>query len=600
MKIKNNIINSFKNINIVNLTVFTMVIKSIIFLTIISVVSSFFNISIIAIIFYIACIFIILSPAYLFGKGQKVYCLVINTIFTVLLTGDLWYFRVNSSFLGLRHIIFNDLFNPFQKSLFQFKIFDLLLWIDIIIFLVLIIRKNRFMGKKSYVKAFLTFSLGVIVVSSYYYAFDVKDITNGDTRLFKTEWSHYIEMKNLGPLAYHGFEINETLKKMNFKRNEEDIKDIESWLKYNNEDLESNEYKGIFKGKNIVFLQIESLENFVIGKKVLGQEIMPNLSALANNSLYFNNFYEQNNAGNSIDCDMMVNSSTLPLGDSITFLTHGEVKYNSLPYILRKSGYYTVSTHAENGSDWNWGETHHNALMFNEQWDIKEYNRDEYAGFGLSDRTFLNQFYNKIKDLPEPFYGVLPTLTSHGPFDIDPKYRELNLPKELDENYLGGYFQSLHYTDKQIGMFISLLRNSGLLDNTVVVIYGDHGGVHKYYNDDIQHMKVEGDWWQNYEKKIPLIIYGQGIEGKKITAHGGQIDIMPTVAYLLGLNDDLYKGKVMGRILVNTKRDATVIKGNEIKGTTANDNEKEHLLKAYSIGEKIIKNRYYNDKVSLK
>ncbi|MGN0025708.1 MAG: LTA synthase family protein, partial [Clostridium sp.] len=258
--------------------------------------------------------------------------------------------------------------------------------------------------------------------------------------------------------------------------------------------------------------------------------------------------------------------------------------------ILNKEGYNTILTHAEKAGDWNFAEAGKSAAGYKTIWDIREYNIDERVGFGLSDRSFYTQFVEKIAKEEEPFLAVLPTLTSHGPFDIDEKYRELDLPKELDKNRLGGYFQSIHYADKQIGLFFELLKEKDLLDNTIVVIYGDHGGVHKYYMEDVEASNIEGNWWQEKDSKIPLIICGSQIPSKNIETYGGQIDIMPTVAYLLGVDT---KGYQMGRNLLNTNRDATVIKDGIIVGNPKED-EEEMLKKAYDIADKIIKNDYYN------
>ena len=310
----------------------------------------------------------------------------------------------------------------------------------------------------------------------------------------------------------------------------------------------------------------------------------------SNGFIYFDNIYEQNNAGNSIDCDMMANTSLLTLGKSITFITNPEVQYESLPRILSQNGYYTVSNHAEDGGDWKWAEAHKNALGFDEILGKYSYNIDEKVGFGLSDRSFLKQYLSKLKTFKEPFYSTIATLSSHGPFDIQKKYRELKLPKEVDKSYLGGYFQSVHYTDKEIGKFIKGLKESGLLKNTVLVIYGDHTGVHKYYNKQIQDVPLEGVWWKKQDHKIPLIIYGENIKPKTISTYGGQIDIEPTVLYLLGINTkDKY---FMGRNLLNTKRNATVLKGSKVIGSPSKE-DRERLKEAYKIAEYIINNDYF-------
>ncbi len=108
--------------------------------------------------------------------------------------------------------------------------------------------------------------------------------------------------------------------------------------------------------------------------------------------------------------------------------------------------------------------------------------------------------------------------------------------------------------------------------------------------EDVEASNIEGNWWQEKDSKIPLIICGSQIPSKNIETYGGQIDIMPTVAYLLGVDT---KGYQMGRNLLNTKRDATVIKDGIIVGNPKED-EEEMLKKAYDIADKIIKNDYYN------
>ena len=495
----------------------------------------------------------------------------------------------------MKFLFFKEGFNTLNKGIINPRIIDIILVIDIG---VLLINYKNISGKINHIRrvgislALITLCLTIIGV--YHYIFDIKDLSNGKVRFIQEEWqgswNPYTKIVYRSPIGNHIYEGYKTIKKLGRKTSNSDIKEINEWLEWNKEKLKDNEYKALAKGKNVIFLQIEALENFVINEKVFGQEITPNLNMLIKDDLYFKNIHEQNNAGNSIDMDMMAASGVLPLGDVITYLEYPEVKYYSLPRILNKEGYNTILTHAEKAGDWNFAEAGKSAAGYKTIWDIREYNIDERVGFGLSDRSFYTQFVEKIAKEEEPFLAVLPTLTSHGPFDIDEKYRELDLPKELDKNRLGGYFQSIHYADKQIGLFFELLKEKDLLDNTIVVIYGDHGGVHKYYMEDVEASNIEGNWWQEKDSKIPLIICGNHIPSKIIETYGGQIDIMPTVAYLLGVDT---KGYQMGRNLLNTNRDATVIKDGIIVGNPKED-EEEMLKKAYDIADKIIKNDYYN------
>ena len=528
------------------------------------------------------------------GKRQITYLIIVDIVYSLILIADIWYYRASRNYLGLRHILFKDMFNPMHESLINPNKLDLLFLIDIPILIYIRVKIKNILNCKRNIKlSILGIILCILTIYITHYLIDIKDITKGRVKFMSVEWSPFIMAQNQSPIGYHLYEAIRAIEKKNFQGNKDEIKQVDDWLAWNNKKLTDNKYKGIFKGKNVVFLQIESLENFVIGKKVLGQEITPNLDKLMKKSFYFDNIYEQNNAGNSIDCDMMANTGLLTLGDSITFLTHADVKYKSLPRILNENGYTTISTHAERASDWNWSEAHSNALGYQDMWDIDSYKLDDIFGMGLSDHSFLNQYADKLKTLKEPFFSTIPTLSSHGPFDLPDKYRELKLPKNIDDTKLGGYFQSVHYTDKQIGFFIDKLEKLGLLNDTVLVIYGDHGGVHKYYNDEIQNVPLEGDWWKERDYKIPLFIYGKDIEGKTISVAGGQTDIVPTVLYLLGI--DVKENIFMGRNLLNTNRNSTVIKGNKIVGNPTEE-ERKRLEKAYTIADYIIKNKYFEAK----
>lgn len=577
-----------------------MLIKTILFLTLLEVGSAdkikFKNISVRFSFIYLSFILLIYSFGYLLSKNKQIiFNVLLNITYSILMVADLWYFRVNRDFLGFKNIFFKGTFNPLGESLYQFKPIDVIFFIDIILIIAwIIIKKIRNEEKRDIGKFAFTIKYSIVMILLSYICLDILGLGGWDKKMLQKQWTTLMSVRGPGPIGYHAVEAIRTLGRATNDTSDEDSKQIQSWLDYNKENLEPNYYSGIAKGKNVVFLQIESLENFVINKEVNGKEISPFLNKLTKECLYFNNIYEQNNAGNSIDCDFMVNSSVFPLGDKITALNYGENTFvSSMPRILQSEGYTTISTHAEDVGEFNWTELHKNSFGADKLWDINKYVYEETVGYGLSDRSFLTQLSNKLSNESKPFFVQAPTLSNHGPFNISDKYRELGLPEEINKSYLGGYFESVRYTDKQIEMFFNQLEEKGLLDNTVIVIYGDHAGVHKYYNDEIKDLNYDGNWWKEYDHKIPLIIYSKGMEPKTIEASGGQVDILPTVSYILGVDKSKYIDTSMGRILVNTNRDATVIKGNEIKGNIMDPKEEKHLRQAYKIGEKIIKNNYF-------
>lgn len=596
--------NKFLDSSIAKLRFFTvldMLLKNILFMTIIHMFSSGFSTSFVkALSFtlvYLGFVLLLYSFGYMLSNKKQIwFYIILNSLFTILIIADLWYFRANRDFLGLENIFVRKTFNPSELSLINPKGIDLIFLIDLLPIISLFIKKKiSNMQKRSLPKFTITLTASLAIIVGSILFIDIFKLSNYSTAsVSKPQWNPAETIAASGPISYHLQEASKSITRLVSNPSSDDINQIEAWLNYNKENLPDNQFKGLFKGKNVIFLQIESLENFVIDKKTNGKEIAPFLTKLSKEGLYFPNIYEQNYGGDSIDCDFLINSSTFTLGDQITALNYGENTYpNSLPRLFESIGYETITSHAENFAAFNWSELHKNAFGVNEIWSLNDYNYDEAVGYGISDRTFLNQLSEKLKTIKQPFFFQSPTLSSHGPFNLPKEYRQLNLPKEIDESKLGGYFESIHYADAQIKMFFDKLNEAGILDNTVVVMYGDHTGVHKYYNNEIKDLDYEGNWWKDYDHKIPLIIYTPNMKSSVITASGGQSDFLPTIAYLMGIDKSLYENTSMGRVLVNTNRNATIIRTKEIEGEVKNPEEEQHILNSYIIGEKIIKTNFF-------
>lgn len=546
---------------------------------------------------HIAIVTLIASFVYLFkGKGRMWAAIVIDILVTILFIADIWYYRVNGTFLSIRHIIEPGIFNPIGKSLFNFKPIDLLFLVDfVILFLVYKFTGLKNVKYKSRLKtrliAFISvFGISAIVIGFGHYYLDIAK--KSDKVLFRIAWAPFQTFSDISPLGYHGYDIyyytNKEMTLTDAQKNE-----IKTWFDENKEDLSDNKYKGMFEGKNLIAIQVESLENFVIGQKVYGQEITPNINKLLKNSLYFDNIKEQNNSGISSDCDLMVNTSMLPVRDGSTFFGYPWTEYNTLQDLLNSKGYNTISTHPEVPGNWNWAEAH-KSFKADKIWDASQFDQSEVIGLGMSDESYLKQIGDKLKKEKQPFYTFLVTLTSHGPFEVPEDKQYLNLPEDLNENMLGAYFQSVRYTDEAIGKFINQLKEEGLLENTVIMIYGDHCGVHKFYEDDIKDSPLEGDWWKDNEKEIPFMIYNPSIKGETISKEGGQIDFLPTIAYLLGFNRDKFDSTAMGRVLVNTNRNAIILNDGEIVGNPT-PKEKAHLEKSFNIADMVIQGNYFKN-----
>lgn len=539
------------------------------------------------------------SGVFLFNKnGRVIYILIADVVITILMFLDVSYYRNYGNFLSIRHLFNRDLFNPLNKELFNFYKRDILLLIDFIIVIPLSIfslKSNSGKESRRNIKIFILIWIinGILIYTSHYLV-DVKGLTNGRLTLFEKSFAPQVNMDDLGMVGYHEYDLTSYILRKDKKLSIEEKNEINKWFEENKETLPDNKYKGLGKGKNLIVIQWESLENFAINYKVDGQEITPNMNKLLKNSLYFDNIYEQNKNGTTSDAELMVNTSLLPISESAYFIQYPWKKQNTLQRILEKYGYNTVTAIADKGGVWNWLENH---KSFGAQiiWDSSYFNRDELIGINITDGSLFRQTEEKIKTLKNPYYLFMATATSHGPFDLPANYRELKLPKEIDDTKLGGYLQSLRYTDKMLGEFLNNLKDDGLLDNSIVVIYGDHGGINKYYKKELENINFSDNNWKQEFLKVPMLIYNPEIKGEVINTYGGLVDFLPTVGYIMGVNKSDFEKTAMGRVLVNTNVNATINSSGQILGNPKDEKEIRHLQDMYKISNNIIESNYFNN-----
>ncbi|MCC5434204.1 LTA synthase family protein [Clostridium perfringens] len=554
-------------------------------------------------IIYLLFPLIFISFGFLFKRwGKFIYLYIVDLGISALLIFDLLYYRLYGTFPSIKFLIYPDLFNPLNKDLIFFRSRMLLFIIDLVLLPILYIlfrkyTKDWYFGKVKYrVIAFLlTFLVPSGCVLGKYYLYDVKDITNGEKGFLRVAWTPTSGIFRATPLGYHFFDIYKTLVlDKDIKLSNEEKQEVKNWLDANYENLPDNQYKGELKGKNLVVLQIESLEDFVINKKIDGQEITPTLNSILKNSYYFPNIYEENLTGFSSDADLMVNTGMLPITNTATSFAYPSRTLTTLPSILEKNGYTTVSAHPEVAGSWNWGEVHHSLLKFQNSYTLYDFNEDEIIGLGISDKSYLTQLATKAGDLKQPFYLFTVTLTNHGPFEIDDAHTTIKIPSEIEGTLIGQYFKTVRYTDEAIKMFMDKLKEEGRFDDTVFVIYGDHAGPNKYYKEQLKDVNFDGNYWKLNEKKVPLIIYNPSIQGKTIETKGGLIDVMPTVSYLLGINDGGLRN-VIGRNLLNTNRNIVALPEGEVVGEAKSQDELNHVKQSYDISTKIIRSDYFKN-----
>src|SRR5699024_3096160 len=210
-----------------------------------------------------------------------------------------------------------------------------------------------------------------------------------------------------------------------------------------------------------------------------GHTITPFLNKLTKDpdTFYFSNFYHQTGLGKTSDSEFILENSLHARNGAAVFFTHSGNTFQSLSKSLGEHGYFTSVMHANNKSFWN-RDIMYDSLGIEEFYDVESYevNEGDAVNWGMKDIPFVQQSADIIEEMPEPFYTRLITLTNHHPFDLDEE--DMIIPQYTSNSKtLNKYFQTVRYMDEAIKIFFDDLKEKGLYDNSIIVMYGDNYGI---------------------------------------------------------------------------------------------------------------------------
>lgn len=343
-----------------------------------------------------------------------------------------------------------------------------------------------------------------------------------------------------------------------------------------------NKYTNIFEGKNVLVIHAESIQQFTMETSFNGLEVTPNLNKMASEGIYFSNFYAQESVGTSSDSEFTFNTSLLPATSGTVAINYWDREYTTIQKLLKQKGYYTFSMHGNNCTFWNRNLLHQQFGYDKFYCYTNDYEIDETIGLGLSDKSFFKQSTKKIFDIDNNYdnwYGTLIMLTNHTPFsyidghtdyEVDYKYEKIDeetgekviaSAPYLEGTVLGNYIKSVHYADEALGQLIDDMDSKGLLDNTVVVIYGDHDAkikkseYERFYNYDYKTDSVltpdspgyieMDDIDYEINRKVPLIIWTKDMDDNyktEVTEVMGMYDVLPTLGNMLNISSNYSLG----------------------------------------------------------
>ncbi|KLU59910.1 lipoteichoic acid synthase 1 [Peptococcaceae bacterium CEB3] len=301
---------------------------------------------------------------------------------------------------------------------------------------------------------------------------------------------------------------------------------------------------GVTKRKNLIIIQVESLQQFVIGKKIDGQEITPNLNRLIKSSYYFDHYYGETWNGGTADAEFMANVSQYPVSKGSAFIDYPMNHYTSIGSTFAAAGYTTAAIEANLPGFWGM-DLMAPSLGFQQVMDSDDFKPGQKIGLGLTDPDMFQQGAARLEQLKQPFYSFFVTLSSHYPFELPQKDRTLNAAP-YQHTLFGHYLQAVHYTDQAIGSFLDRLQKDGLLANSVVVIYGDHPAPLPRHDPQLSSFLgfgtkgIDDYRWQEMQK-IPLIIHlPGGADHGIVHTVGGPVDLFPTLLGLFGQDASHY------------------------------------------------------------
>lgn len=345
------------------------------------------------------------------------------------------------------------------------------------------------------------------------------------------------------------------------------VKNVNTMLNYQQQNYlnPQQKYFGVARGKNVIVIHLESFQQFLINYRFEGREVTPFLNSLIKNKnvLSFDNFFHEVGQGKTSDAETMLETGLfgLPQGSFFNSLAQNNT-LQAAPAILAQNGNYTSAVfHGNTAGFWNRNNVYksmgYDYFFYNKYYYL---NKNSAVGYGVKDKLLFGESIKYLEHLPQPFYAKFITVTNHFPFTLDKSIDDFPLA-QTDDQVVNNYFRTAHYLDSAFAEFFNYLKTSGLLKNSMIVIYGDHFGISNDRNKNLAPLLgLDPDQWNNYQnamlQRVPFMIYDEGLKGGVNHTFGGEIDILPTLLHLLGIDTQNYVQ--LGQDLLNPQHSQVV------------------------------------------
>ena len=371
-------------------------------------------------------------------------------------------------------------------------------------------------------------------------------------------FSNYYVVRALGLPAFLGYSANQTYvaNKERSKASEADLKPVEEYIQQHYAKA-NPEYFGMAKGRNVIYIHLESFQQFLIDYKLKVDdkeyEVTPFLNSLyhSKETFAFSNVFNQVKAGKTSDAETMIETGLFGLNQGSFMVNYGGTNtQQAAPFILSKNGYNSSAVfHGNAGSFWN-RNTAYKQWGYNYFFDASYFTKQDSSNsfqYGLNDKYMLKDSIKYLERLQQPLYTKFITVSNHYPYTTSLSGDDLGFPlaKTQDET-INGYFATANYLDSSIKAFFDYLKESGLYKNSIIVLYGDHYGISNSRNPALAPLLGKNsETWSSYDnamlQRVPYMVVVPGMDkGGIIDTYGGEIDMLPTLEHLLGIESNKF------------------------------------------------------------
>lgn len=562
----------------------------------------------------------IISLLFVFKSNfNKLIFILINILFVIIFIAQYLYFKIFDSFLNIRSLFNSSDLIEFSDSIFKvllsnwYVVFIYVLFIVLIIFLL---RKIEFVrhNKRSFI-------INIVFVIIMYFIC-IGSLFIGDNLLYSNRNLYFNinvpreNVKSFGILTSIRLDIQRYI--FDFKEKNlyeykdvdgnsyiinkdeynmidvnfdvsgnKEVKEISEYLSKQNPS-KKNKYTGIFKNKNLIFIVGESFSSLSIDK-----ELTPTLYKLSEGGFQFSNFYNPLYPVSTADGQYMLDTSLVPAEGTWSILDVHD-KYYPYTYgnVFKSLGYKTYAFH-------NYDYDYYERDKYFETMGFDKYlgngnGLEKYMKFDTKPSSDYDMFKNTFDIYSDDkFLAYFITMSGHRDYDKKHGIVKKNWDKVKDLDYsdkVKAYMATQIELDKAMEVLLKKLKDKGILDDTVIVLTGDH---YPYGLNKDEILEIDSSKKDDYSLErdhSSLIIYNSKVD-KSFDKYCYSMDVLPTILNLFGVEYD--SRLLIGRDIMSDSDQFVLFSNRSFisdKGKYYSNNEKFVLFKNKGVSDTYISN----------